>query len=142
MGLIEAIQLPYIIADPDIYMNALHFDVVRRQMTKKHMPFFASMTAEEIEAAFGDIWGTSREWTTINGWDTCGRIISRTAERMMLGLPHSRDERLLEASRLYANSVLLGGAVMNCFPPFLRGAAGPLIALRAKYYQRRSMFEC
>lgn len=137
MGLVEAIQLPYIIADPDIYMNALHFDVVRRKMTKKDMPFFAAMTADELEAAFADIWGVSKEWTTINGWDTCGRIIARTAERMMIGLPMGRDERLLEASRLYANSVLLGGAVMNCFPPFLRGAAGPLIALRAKYYQKR-----
>jgi hypothetical protein len=106
-------------------------------MAQKHMPLFAAITAEEIDLAFGDIWGTSKEWTTINGWDSCGRIIARTAERIMVGLPMGRDEKLLEASRLYAESVLLGGAIMNCFPPLLRRFVGPLIALRAKYYQKR-----
>lgn len=137
LGLIETIQLPYVISDPDIYFNALHFDVVRRKMSKKHMPLFATITAEEIDLAFSDIWGTSKEWTTINGWDACGRIIARTAERIIIGLPMGRDEKLLEVSRLYAESVLLGGAIMNCFPPLVRKVVGPLIALRAKYYQTR-----
>lgn len=137
LGLIETIQLPYVISDPDIYLNALHFDVVRRKMSKKDMHLFASMTAEEIDLAFSDIWGTSKEWKTINGWDTCGRVITRTAERMMLGLPMGRNEKLLEASRLYANSVLLGGAIMNCFPPWARKVVAPVIALRAKFYQKR-----
>jgi hypothetical protein len=136
-GLVETIQLSYIISDPDIYMNALHFDVVRRKMTKKDMDPFSAATAEEVDAAFCDIWGTSDQWTTVNGWDVCGRVIARTAERMMVGLPLGRNEKLLDASRLYANSALLGGAVMNCIPPFARSVAGRLIALPAKYYRAR-----
>lgn len=138
-GLIRTIQLPYIIRDPDIYMNALHFDVVRRKMSKKDMHRFAPMTWEENDLAFKNIWGTSTEWRTVNGWDVCGQVIARSAERMMVGLPGGRDEKLLEASRLYANSVLLGGAVINCFPPCVRWFTAPIIALRAKYYQRRTI---
>ncbi|KAI0023445.1 cytochrome P450 [Xylariomycetidae sp. FL0641] len=136
-GLIETVQMPFVIGDPDIYQNTIHFDVVRKKMTKKDMRHFAPITEEEIDLAYKEIWGTSTEWKTINGWDACGRVISRTAQRILLGLPLGRDEKLLETSRLYANSVLLGGALMNCFPPFLRTFVGPIIALRARYFQAR-----
>ncbi|KAI2601751.1 cytochrome P450 [Hypoxylon sp. NC1633] len=136
-GLVETVQMPFVISDPNIYQNTIHFDVVRRRMTKKDMRLFAPITEEEVGLAYEDIWGTSEEWKTINGWDVCGKIIARTAQRILIGLPLGRDEKLLETSRLYANSVLLGGAFMNCFPPSLRNFVGPVIALRAKYFRAR-----
>jgi hypothetical protein len=106
IGLIEAIQLTYVIDDPDIYKNALHFDVVRKKMTKKDMPRFAAITARETDLAYKDIWGTSKNET--HQWvGACGQIIARTAEHMIIGLPMGRDSQLLKVSRLYANSVLL-----------------------------------
>ena len=137
-GMIETVQFPYVLPDPNIYENTLHFDVVRRHMTStKDMASMAATTAEEIDLAFCDIWGTSQEWRVINGWDMCGRVIARTAQRILIGLPISRDADLLEASRLYATSLLLGGAIMNCFPPIARRVVGPLIALYPRYYQAR-----
>ncbi|KAF2963105.1 hypothetical protein GQX73_g10472 [Xylaria multiplex] len=136
-GLVETVQMPFVISDPDIYQNTIHFDVVRKKMSKKDMQFFAPITDEEIGLAYEDIWGGSNEWKTINGWDACGQVIARTAQRILIGLPLARDEKLLEASRLYANAVLLGGALMNCFPPFLRKFVGPIIALRARYFRAR-----
>lgn len=136
-GLVETVQMPFVISDPDIYQNTLHFDVVRRKMTKKDMCFFAPITNEEVGLAFEDIWGVSKEWKIVKGWESCGQVIARTAQRILLGLPLGRDEKLLEASRSYANAVLLGGALMNCFPPSLRKFVGPVIALRARYYQAR-----
>ncbi|KAK2595097.1 hypothetical protein QQS21_007182 [Conoideocrella luteorostrata] len=136
-GLVQTVQMPFIISDPEIYQNTIHFDVVRRKMTKKDMNIFAPITAEEIDLAYKDIWGISKEWTTINGWDACGRVIARTAQRILLGLPLGRDEKLLETARQYASSVLLGGALMNCFPPVIRRYVGPVIGLRARYYQAR-----
>lgn len=136
-GLIETVQMPFVISDPNIYQNTIHFDVVRRKMTKKDMRLFAPITEEEVSLAYEDIWGTSKEWKTINGWDACQQVIARTAQRILVGLPLGRDEKLLEMLQLYANSVLLGGALMNCFPPFARNFIGPIIALRARYYQAR-----
>jgi hypothetical protein len=137
-GLIETIQLPFVISDRNIYENVLHFDVVRRKMVaKKDINSLAVTTGDEMDFAFRNTWGTSSEWKTVNGWDACGAIIARTAQRILIGQELGRDEKLLEISRQYANSVLLGGALMNCFPPLIRQFVGPIIALRARFYQAR-----
>lgn len=136
-GLLQTVQMPFVISDSEIYRNTIHFNVVRKKMTKKDMNFFAPITEEEIGLAYTDIWGTSKEWKTINGWDACGQVVARTAQRILIGLPLGRDKKLLETSRLYANSVLIGGVLMNCFPPLIRNFVGPLIALRARYFQAR-----
>jgi hypothetical protein len=69
--------------------------------------------------------------------DACQRIVTRAAMRILIGLPYCRNEELLELSRLYANSVFAGTAIINCLPPLLRPVIGPLIGIRAKFYQQR-----
>lgn len=136
-GLVENIQLSYIITDPSIYQNVLHFEVVRRKMARRDMGRLAPTMADEIACAFHDIWGADTEWRTINGWDACGRVVSRASQRILIGLPLSRDETLLELSRQYANSLLIGGAIINCFPQAIRWLIAPLVALRPRYLQAR-----
>jgi hypothetical protein len=137
-ALIDAIQLPYMISDRDIYENVIHFDVVRKKLTRKDVvDSLAPVTAEEIDVAFRKSWGTSEQWISVNGWDACGRIITRAALRIMIGLPLCRDEALLEQSRLYANSLFASTAIINCLPPLVRPLVGPLLAIRVKYYQTR-----
>ncbi|OAG01871.1 putative Ent-kaurene oxidase [Paraphaeosphaeria sporulosa] len=106
-------------------------------MAPSDMRRLAPVTAEETDLAFRDIWGTSTGWKTIKGWDECGRIISRASQRFLIGLPSSRNEAMLETSRLYANALLVGGAIINCFPPWMRCVVAPLIAIRARYFQAR-----
>jgi hypothetical protein len=136
-GLLETTQLTYVVDDANVYQNLVHFDVVRKHMAPSDMRRLATVTAEETDLAFRDIWGTSKAWKTIKGWDECGRIISRASQRFLVGLPLSRDETMLETSRLYANALLVGGAIINCFPPWMRGVVAPLIAIRARYFQSR-----
>jgi hypothetical protein len=136
-GLIETTQLAYVIDDANIYENVLHFDVVRRNMAQRDMSRLAPVTADEINLSFRDIWGTEMGWKTVNGWDACGKVISRAAQRTLIGLPLSRNEKMLETSRLYATSLLVGGAIINCFPPWMRWVVAPVIAARARYYQAR-----
>ncbi|PQE06888.1 cytochrome P450 protein [Rutstroemia sp. NJR-2017a BVV2] len=136
-GLVETTQLAYVIDDANIYENVLHFDVVRRNMAHSDMSRLAPVTADEIAHSFHGIWGTETDWRTINGWDACGKIISRAAQRTLIGLPLSRNEKMLETSRLYANSLLVGGAIINCFPPWIRWLVAPLIAVRVRHFQAR-----
>ncbi|KAH9872149.1 hypothetical protein IAQ61_004984 [Plenodomus lingam] len=136
-GLLETTQLRYVVDDASVYQNLVHFDVVRKHMAPSDMRRLAIVTAEETDLAFRDIWGTSTSWKTINGWEECGRIISRASQRFLIGLPLSRDETMLETSRLYANALLVGGAIINCFPPWMRWVVAPLIAIRARYLQAR-----
>lgn len=137
---LETIQLPYMISDRDVYMNVIHFDVVRKHMiSNKNVQALAVPTADEVDVAFRECWGSSTDWTTVNGWDACGRIVTRTATRILIGLPLCRDEVFFEQSRLFGDSVVMGTAMINCFPPLVRPLLGPLIALRAKYYEARCL---
>lgn len=136
-GLIETTQLAYIIDDPNVYQNVLHFDVVRRKMALRDMSRLAPVMADEIDHGFSEIWGTETEWNTVNGWEASGRIIARATQRCLIGLPLSRDTTMLETSRLYANALLVGGAIMNCFPPSIRWLVAPLVAIRARHFQAR-----
>jgi hypothetical protein len=138
-ALLETIQLPYMISDRDVYMNVIHFDVVRKNLTKKDVGALASVTAEEVDVAFRECWGTHEQWMAMNGWDACGRVIARTALRILIGLPLCRNDDLLEQSRMYADSVFAGTVIINCLPPFMRPVIGPLVAIRAKYYQARCL---
>lgn len=138
-GLIETIQLIYVVDNPNIYENLLHFDVVRRNMAYKDMNRLAPVTTEKIDHSFRGIWGTEITWRTINGWDACGKIISRAAQRTLIGLPYSRNENMLKTSRLYATSLLVGGAIINGFPSCIRWLVAPLIAVRARHFQSRYM---
>ncbi|PHH75737.1 hypothetical protein CDD82_4303 [Ophiocordyceps australis] len=136
-GLIETTQLAHVMDDASVYQNLLHFEVVRRNMGPRDMSRLAPVTADEIEDSFLRIWGIETQWRALNGWEACGRIISRASQRILIGLPLSRDEAMLETSRVYANSLLVGGAIMNCFPPSMRWLVAPLIAARARYLQAR-----
>lgn len=136
-ALLDTIQLPYMISDREVYQNVIHFDVVRKKMTKRDIGSLAPTTAEEIDASLRESWGTSTEWKCLNGWDACGRIIAQATLRVLIGLPLSRDEALLEQSRLYSNSLFAGNTIINCIPPFMRPLIGPLVALPTKFYQYR-----
>lgn len=130
-ALSENFQFQYMIKDPDVWRNVLQFEVVRRKFGREEIIApLASQTADELK-------GDSTEWTELNGWDTCGRIITRTALRIMIGLPACRDDTLLETARLFTNALIMEAGFINCFPPLARPVLGPLLAMRAKYYQAK-----
>lgn len=137
-ALSENFQFQYMIGDPDIWKNVLQFEVVRRKFGREEIIApFAPQTADELKLGFERAWGDDTKWTEVNGWDTCGRIITRAALKMMIGLPSCRDETLLEASRLFTNALIMAAGVINCFPPFVRPVLGPVLSMRAKYYQAK-----
>ncbi|KAK3329996.1 cytochrome P450 [Apodospora peruviana] len=139
-ALIENIQLPYFIPDRDVIENVIHFEVSRKDLTRRNVDRQAAPTAEEVDLAFRELWGDSKtagEWKMVNGWDMCGAVIARVALRTLVGSPMCRNETLLELTRKFADSLFGAAAVINCTPPFLRPAIGPLLALPAKFYGAR-----
>jgi cytochrome P450 len=134
-ALVENIQLPYFIPDRDVIEKVIHFEVSRKDMTKKNIDRQLAPTAEEIDVCFGTLWGDSTEWKEVNGWDMCGQIIARVALRTLLGYPACRDETLLKATQEFANSLFAAAAIINCMPPFLRPVLAPLLAMRTKKYR-------
>lgn len=133
-ALIENIQLPYFIPDRTVIEKVIHFEVSRKDLSLRKVELQAASTMDEIDRAYRTYWGTESSWSTVNGWDTCGRIIARVALRTLVGSPMCRNGELLEQTRLFANSLFASAAVMNCMPPFLRPVLGPLLAIQARYY--------
>ncbi|KDB23430.1 hypothetical protein H109_04664 [Trichophyton interdigitale MR816] len=136
-ALLENAQFQYLMSDKDVWGNTIHFDIVRRHLREKDMSSLTKIMFEEWQGAFQTYWGDSKEGRVIKAWDSMVRIIARAALRIMVGLPGCRNEDYLEQSRLYANAVLVDACLINCLPPGIRPVAGPVIALRAKYYERK-----
>ncbi|KAH8897333.1 cytochrome P450 [Thozetella sp. PMI_491] len=137
-GMTDMIQAPYAYSDPSIYQNMFHFDAFRRRFAKHCMPAMAAITAEEIARGFSEVWGnTPGKWKVLNAWEASGRISVRAAQRIIVGLPLGRDERFLEASRLFANAVFVYAGLINCFPPVCRPVVGPIFSMPTRRYQRQ-----
>ena len=60
-ALVENIQLSYFIPDQNVLDKVIHFEVSRKDLTKKNINRQLMPTAEEIEACFQEIWGDSTE---------------------------------------------------------------------------------
>lgn len=143
---LDTIQLPYMMTDADVYDNPIHYDVVRRSMSRRDVGTLAAATNAELRAAFAAYWpttasssGASDGWVTLNNWDACGKVLTRAAMLALVGPPLCRDERLLEWARQYATAVITGTAFINCLPPAVRPYLGPAFGLRAKYFQARCL---
>ncbi|KAK6863635.1 hypothetical protein PG995_000163 [Apiospora arundinis] len=128
-ALVENIQLPYFIPDRDVVENVIHFEVSRKDLTKKNVHRQLAPTVEEIQAAFGTLWGDSEEWSTVNGWDMCGQIIARVALRTLVGYPICRDEELVRTTQMFANNLFKAAGIINCLPPVMRPVLAPILAL-------------
>ncbi|KAI1377948.1 cytochrome P450 [Hypoxylon crocopeplum] len=136
-ALVENIQLPYFISDRSVLENLIHFEVARKDLTKRNITRQLAPTAEEIDHTFRTLWGDSTEWTTVNGWDMCGQIVARVGLRTLLGFPVCRDEEIVDATHHFANSLFSAAAIINCMPPFLRPILAPILALPTRLYRSR-----
>ncbi|KAI0407028.1 cytochrome P450 [Xylaria palmicola] len=131
----DTIQMPYMVPDGSIFDKPIHFDVVRKyMMNQKHILSLAPLIYREIDAVFRECWGDSTQWTTVNSWDACDRVITRAATSILIGLPTCRDPAFYEPARLFADSIMAGTIGINCLPPILRRIVGPVVALPARYY--------
>ncbi|KAK5637024.1 hypothetical protein RRF57_012736 [Xylaria bambusicola] len=137
---LDTIQMPYMVPDCSIFDKPLHFDVVRKyMMNRKDVVALAPQLYDEIDAVFREYWGDSAEWTTVNSWHACDRVITRAATSILIGLPTCRDPAFFEPARQFADFVMAGTVGINCLPPFLRRVVGPLVALPARYYHTQCL---
>lgn len=80
----DTIQAYYTLGDPEIYVNQFHFNTVRNQLTRKIAQFSEQM-AEELEEGLKYHWQEPRDWTTVQIWEFCLKVISRASNRVFVG---------------------------------------------------------
>jgi len=136
-ALVENIQILYFI-NRDVMANAIHFEVARKDLSKKNLGRMAPATGEEVDFAFRTVWGDDTEHTKdVNGWDVCGSVIARVGMRALIGEPMCRNEHLLQQCKMFANLLFASATLINSTPPFMRPVLGPLLALPTGIFARR-----
>ncbi|KAI0474677.1 cytochrome P450 [Xylaria cf. heliscus] len=141
MAQLEMIQPRYMIGGgPDIFGKAnIQNDVVRKHF-KSHMDNFAGPVDEELDVSFREFWGVDMsQWVSVYAWDACSKVIVQTAGRVFFGASLSRNRRLMDHTRLYANAVYIRSSFLNVFPAWSRPLVGPVLALYCRKQERGCM---
>jgi hypothetical protein len=80
----EGVAFDYIISKKR-FPDSSHFDVVRRQLTRK-LPLLTHDVHHELVLAMQQQWSVKAgEWTTVNIYPTCMKIVSQAANRVFAG---------------------------------------------------------
>jgi hypothetical protein len=111
-------------------------DFIRRFLTRD-LDIYAPAVVEEIEYALNATWGAdTTRWVDIDLYPIMLNVIGRLVNRVLVGVPLSRDASYLRASTRFAQTVVLTAALINLLPAPLKPLFGPLITLYDKFQYR------
>lgn len=114
--------------------HGAHIDVVRRQLTRR-LPLLTTDVYEELRLAIKDVWNASEgEWTSVNAYPTCMRIVSRAANRVFAGKELCRNPTFIDHSREYSVAVFKCGAYMRMWPKWTHPFIAPYYTKDVKYH--------
>ncbi|KAF3762804.1 hypothetical protein M406DRAFT_99177 [Cryphonectria parasitica EP155] len=121
----ESLQVKYTIIDNDLYHKPAHHYLIPRRLTREVGNLVPDLV-DEIRASIDDLWGWQPgETREVCIYTTMQRAIGRVTNRIFVGLPLCRDERLLKNGIAYAQDVPLSSMLLRL--PW--GPLRPLLAL-------------
>ena len=125
--LIETLAADYTLGSPDIARKPSHEIVIHEELTRKLGELTMDIMAE-LMASFDDYWGSDTEsWKTVNVYETMIRIIARTSNAILVGVPLCRNEELMDRAAAYAKVVPVAGFFLHMIPEPIRGMIAPLV---------------
>ncbi|KAF8736329.1 hypothetical protein AX14_000503 [Amanita brunnescens Koide BX004] len=113
---------------PEIH-HPFHINVVRNALTRNIRPKFADVQ-DEISAAFADYIHSDKEneWIKVKAYSTMMDIVSRSSNRVFVGLPLARDPDFVSLNKEFAYNALKATRIINKCPSFLRLIVSSLFA--------------
>jgi hypothetical protein len=91
----RTIQVKWTIWDKEVYENSFQMNIIRNQLTR-NLDIITPTIAHELSLGFTKWWGTSTtEWTEINVWSSCLKIIAGAANSVFCGPPLCKYNSLL-----------------------------------------------
>ncbi|KDR68414.1 hypothetical protein GALMADRAFT_1044748 [Galerina marginata CBS 339.88] len=107
-----------------VRLDTYHIGIVRTPLTRNLAIRFEHIK-DEIFCAFNDlIPAVNNDWTTVPVMGTIMRIVSRTNNRFLVGIPLCKDPDYTELSEQFAVDVFLSARFINLFPKLLRPIVG------------------
>ncbi|KAJ7599417.1 cytochrome P450 [Mycena floridula] len=123
----DGLSIKYTLGKELTYSQS-HIDVVRGALTKQFGGKFLE-TREEVMAAFDDEIPVTKDWMQVGLKDTLLRIISRSSNRLFVGLPLCREPVYRD---LNINLIFQLNDDFNIFsmcPEFLKPLVAPLVGV-------------
>ncbi|KAK5943047.1 hypothetical protein PMZ80_004052 [Knufia obscura] len=134
-ALIEGLQLKHTAAEQYVLDSRSHEKVISRDLTRR-LGGLTDVIADELSAAIDQEWGTSQEWKEVNPFATFIKVIARTSNRVFLGLPLCRNEKLVHSAIAFATAVVPCANFIRMIPNPLRPVMILLITLRNRKHRR------
>ncbi|KAJ7589668.1 cytochrome P450 [Mycena floridula] len=108
--------------------NGYHINVVRGALTKQFGGKFLE-TREEVITAFEDEIPATKNWVKVDLKDTLRRIVSRSSNRLFVGLPLCRDPEYRDLNIDLSLKMAQDGTRLSLCPTFLKPLIAPLVGI-------------
>ena len=106
--------------------NKFHLATIKTSLTP-NLGLKVGDILDEVELAFADEIGAAQEWTPVPMSLKAHRIVTRAANRLLVGAPLCRNEEYLQMSIKYTIDVFGGADKLRKFPDFLKLPATYLV---------------
>ncbi|TDL22834.1 cytochrome P450 [Rickenella mellea] len=107
--------------------NDFHVAIIRSQLTRNLGVVFPEVR-DEIVQSFEELIPSSNEWVGYPALETFMQIVTRTSNRIFVGLPVCRDPEYIKLNIEYTIQAVKVGAVIALTPHILRPLVGRLLS--------------
>jgi len=117
-GIDELIAARHILG-ASVVANPYHLPLIQAKLTRNLSDFHGIMK-DEMWTAFGDYIGAPKEWKSVPALKTILWVVSRTANRVIVGLPLCRNQEFLSIATDFTIDISQARFVVNMFPSWLK----------------------
>jgi len=112
-----------------------HIPTIRTTLTR-NLGFLFEDIVDEMKASFEDNLAlTGNEWKTVPTYSTLMKVVCRTSNRVIVGLPYCRDPEYCNINVRFTIDCI-ETAKINWYPDFLHPIVGPLYSKVSGYKKR------
>ncbi|KAG6330524.1 hypothetical protein ID866_8565 [Astraeus odoratus] len=103
----------------DVYHDPYHISIIQTQL-KRNLPTLCPDIEDEMVNAFNDYLPVrGNEWTAVPAYDTFRKIVARSTNRMLVGLPLCRDPGWVDFTVELSAAVAKEAAILRILPSFI-----------------------
>ncbi|KAG5350288.1 hypothetical protein C0989_011728 [Termitomyces sp. Mn162] len=119
---VEMIQTLYTMG-PEVRYDNYHVEVVKSSLTRSLVERFPDVQ-NEIAAAFEEYIPATEDWTSVPALPTIMKIVSRSSNRLFVGLPLCWNADYRDLNIEFTIDVIRAARTINLYPNFLKPFAG------------------
>ncbi|EEB91405.1 hypothetical protein MPER_10236, partial [Moniliophthora perniciosa FA553] len=116
----EALQARWQIGDYRHDHDFYRVNAIRNKITRDIVPRFNDVR-DEIQAAFADeVQIKGDEWVKVRVLEMARRVVSRTSNRLFVGLPLCRDPDYRDLNIEFTVDIMIASNILQLFPRFMK----------------------